>query len=341
MSLFTGKPNGPKQLTLADAQEVVQYAARKTEQTRGLDGKWITIGGSADPETGEKHKGGFAVLISSDGTIIKGGPKELRGKKVHEVKDHFNKQRSGTKDEGKEADKAPEKKEEPAKSASDIREGEKPDEAKQISDTAFEHAGHKFNIKKVPKPFGKPGENSFAVFREGDSGAHHVASSVEEAKALIRDNWAEAKQPDKGGGATAPEGKKRTLEEVLSEHKKLDKEPRKETKSAPDFVREGLHELRMGRDNKGATGPITDWLEENGYPKLAEAIRRDYIRSKNPPHPYHSLINQISEGTDLDFLENRQEPDKHSRIVTLDEAADLVRYAKEGRPTNALAVPLE
>lgn len=45
------------------------------------DGKWTEIGGGPGPH-GEKHAGGTAVEVSKDGTILKGGPKELRGVKV-------------------------------------------------------------------------------------------------------------------------------------------------------------------------------------------------------------------------------------------------------------------
>jgi ParB-like chromosome segregation protein Spo0J/Sec-independent protein translocase protein TatA len=52
------------------------------------DEKWITIGGREEGD--QKHVGGFPVQISSDGTILKGGPKGLRGKNVKDVKSHFS-----------------------------------------------------------------------------------------------------------------------------------------------------------------------------------------------------------------------------------------------------------
>lgn len=51
-------------------------------------GQWITIGGKT--EGGEQHKGGFPVFIDKAGTILKGGPKGLRGKKVGETKAFFD-----------------------------------------------------------------------------------------------------------------------------------------------------------------------------------------------------------------------------------------------------------
>jgi hypothetical protein len=66
------------------AAEPVQYAKE--------DGEWITIGGHE--EGGAKHKGGFPVLVGSDGTIKKGGPPGIVGKKVSEVKSHFDQSRS-------------------------------------------------------------------------------------------------------------------------------------------------------------------------------------------------------------------------------------------------------
>lgn len=53
--------------------------------------KWITIGGRSKGD--KKHHGGFPVQIDSEGRILKGGPKGLRGKHVSEVGKHFNETR--------------------------------------------------------------------------------------------------------------------------------------------------------------------------------------------------------------------------------------------------------
>lgn len=53
--------------------------------------RWLTIGGH---EVGGKaHVGGFPVQIDGDGRILKGGPKELRGKKIDEVHHAFQQMR--------------------------------------------------------------------------------------------------------------------------------------------------------------------------------------------------------------------------------------------------------
>ncbi len=55
--------------------------------------KWITIGGIEDGD--KKHAGGFPVEIDEEGTILKsGGPSELVGKKVGDVKAHFDSKRN-------------------------------------------------------------------------------------------------------------------------------------------------------------------------------------------------------------------------------------------------------
>lgn len=58
--------------------------------------RWITIGGKPGPD-GQKHVGGFHVEIDDAGTIQKGGPRGLKGKKVGEVKEYFDKWLAGGK----------------------------------------------------------------------------------------------------------------------------------------------------------------------------------------------------------------------------------------------------
>lgn len=66
--------------------------AESAELSAASDGsQWITIGGREEGD--EKHVGGFPVQISSDGTILKGGPRSLQGKKVKDVGKHFKRQR--------------------------------------------------------------------------------------------------------------------------------------------------------------------------------------------------------------------------------------------------------
>lgn len=68
----------PTRYSLSECRAIVRY----TEE-----GQWLTIGGHA--EGAAKHVGGFRVLIDSEGRILKGGPKELAGRKVSEAHDFF------------------------------------------------------------------------------------------------------------------------------------------------------------------------------------------------------------------------------------------------------------
>lgn len=75
-----------------DMPEITEAAMRKAleEAADELDqyGRWVTIGGHAEGD--KKHVGGFAAEIDEEGRILKAnGPKELVGKKVSEVGDHF------------------------------------------------------------------------------------------------------------------------------------------------------------------------------------------------------------------------------------------------------------
>lgn len=54
-------------------------------------GRWITIGAKASE--GGKKKGGFPVQIDKDGTILKGGPAGLVGRKVGEIGKFFDEKR--------------------------------------------------------------------------------------------------------------------------------------------------------------------------------------------------------------------------------------------------------
>lgn len=54
----------------AEFGDVVRYSGAH-------GGRWVTIGGRKDESSDEKHKGGFAVLLSEDGTILRGGDAAL------------------------------------------------------------------------------------------------------------------------------------------------------------------------------------------------------------------------------------------------------------------------
>lgn len=76
---------------------------RKSRYAKDEDGThWITIGGKA--ADGKKHKGGFPVLIGSDGKIVASAAGGLHGKHVSEVKSHFDEKRKGGKAEEKHAE---------------------------------------------------------------------------------------------------------------------------------------------------------------------------------------------------------------------------------------------
>lgn len=62
-------------------------AATKPKSTGGT---WITIGGSE--KNGVKHHGGFPVRIDGNGTIIEGGPGNMKGVHLSKVGEHFDKQ---------------------------------------------------------------------------------------------------------------------------------------------------------------------------------------------------------------------------------------------------------
>lgn len=96
----------PQALKLLYPHLFRQRYAKKKEEPSGED-RWITIGGK-EGEKG-KHEGGFPVLIGSDGEIKESRVGGLHGKKVGEVKGHFDQQKQGKQE--------PEKKEEPAKPA--------------------------------------------------------------------------------------------------------------------------------------------------------------------------------------------------------------------------------
>lgn len=111
-------------------------------------GTWITIGGQ--PEGDKKHKGGFPVQISSEGVILKGGPKALRGKHVSQVQSHFETERKARKEAGeKDAfgkvgdffDKAAAK----ARKELDRHEAKAPGISKNF-DKIAEYQGHKWDI---------------------------------------------------------------------------------------------------------------------------------------------------------------------------------------------------
>lgn len=53
-------------------------------------GRWITIGGHPNPQTGVEHEDGFRVFIDDDGTVLK-GKRILRGHNVRKAKSRFDK----------------------------------------------------------------------------------------------------------------------------------------------------------------------------------------------------------------------------------------------------------
>jgi hypothetical protein len=88
---------------LFEGQPVARYSLFEGRDTaaRYAEDKWITLGGS--PKEGEgKHHGGFPALVNGDGTIVAGGPKELRGRNVKDVHAIFEGKRKG-------GEKSPEK----------------------------------------------------------------------------------------------------------------------------------------------------------------------------------------------------------------------------------------
>ena len=80
-------PSTPKQGTMFQREDV-PYHLREPEMY-AEEGEWLTIGGKAEGD--EKHVGGFRVQIDAEGRILKGGPAGLKGKKVSEVHDYFQK----------------------------------------------------------------------------------------------------------------------------------------------------------------------------------------------------------------------------------------------------------
>jgi hypothetical protein len=68
-----------------------QMAAPATTERKPLTGgSWITIGGR--PVGDKKHKGGFPVYVSEDGTILAGGPRNLKGQKVSDAGSKLNRE---------------------------------------------------------------------------------------------------------------------------------------------------------------------------------------------------------------------------------------------------------
>lgn len=133
-----------KQILPAEGWERDQFD--DSEASSG--GTWITIGGQ--PEGDKKYKGGFPVQISSEGVILKGGPKALRGKHVSQVQSHFETERKARKEAGeKDAfgkvgdffDKAAAK----ARKELDRHEAKAPGISKNF-DKIAEYQGHKWDI---------------------------------------------------------------------------------------------------------------------------------------------------------------------------------------------------
>lgn len=113
----------------------------KKEESSGEE-RWVTIGGQKDEEG--KRKGGFPVLIGSDGEIKASAVGGLHGKNVSEVKGHFDAKKQGKQE--------PEKQEEEKPATANLPQNpaEPPTPAK-LSDTAA-------RIQKLAQQHGKPPE---------------------------------------------------------------------------------------------------------------------------------------------------------------------------------------
>lgn len=82
----------------AEVRHIANWALGRTPRLTPLrmsadttGASWITVGGKE--KDGKKHVGGFAVKIDSEGRIILGGPKGLKGKKVSDVHKFFRRSR--------------------------------------------------------------------------------------------------------------------------------------------------------------------------------------------------------------------------------------------------------
>lgn len=119
--------------------------ARKYE-TNGR--RWITLGAQGNKE-GEK-KGGFPVLIDADGTILAGGPAGMRGSKVSNVKDWFDRKRAFDATE-----RRPDYDESEISTPRDREETQEPDSFEPDQDTT--------SSKRQPKPEHRAVANRYGI----------------------------------------------------------------------------------------------------------------------------------------------------------------------------------